>query len=131
MSVKYVLLGLLTRQPCYGYELRREAEQLLGRGADLNPGQLYPLLRKLADHGLIIGKRIEQEDRPDKRVFTLTDVGASDLQTWLDEPLQPQVGRSTLFLRFMVLTLVRPEMCAAFLQQQRHTLLSHIGALVA
>jgi DNA-binding PadR family transcriptional regulator len=131
VSLKYVLLGLLTRQPRYGYELKREAEQLLGRGADLNPGQLYPLLHKLAEQQLIVGERIEQEDRPDKRVFTLTDAGARELDTWLDEPLPPQVGRSPLFLRFMVLALVRPETRAAFLQQQRHTLLGYIGQLVA
>jgi DNA-binding PadR family transcriptional regulator len=131
MSLKYVLLGLLTRQPRYGYELKREAEQLLGHGAELNPGQLYPLLRKLADQGLIVGERIEQEDRPDKRVFTLTGTGADELDAWLDEPLVAQAGRSPLFLRFMVVALVRPQKRAAFLQQQRHALLAFIGQVVA
>ena len=131
MSLKYVLLGLLTRQPRYGYELKREAEQLLGHGAELNPGQLYPLLRKLAEQELIVGERIEQEDRPDKRVFTLTDAGARELNTWLNEPLLPQAGRSPLFLRFMVVALVRPQARAAFLQQQRHALLGFIGQVVA
>jgi DNA-binding PadR family transcriptional regulator len=131
MSLKYVVLGLLTHQPYYGYELKREAEQLLGRGADLNPGQLYPLLRKLADQQLIAGERIEQEDRPDKRVFTLTEAGARDLATWFDEPVPPQAGRSPLFLRFMVLARVRPEGRAEFLQRQRRALLAAIGQLVA
>src|SRR5215510_7204371 len=93
MSLKYIVLGLLTQQPHYGYELKREADQLLGRGADLNPGQLYPLLRKLADQQLITGERIEQEDRPDKRVFTLTEAGAQDLCQWLEEPVPPKVER--------------------------------------
>jgi DNA-binding PadR family transcriptional regulator len=131
MSLKYVVLGLLTRHPYYGYELKREAEQLLGRGADLNPGQLYPLLRKLAEQKLIVGERIEQEDRPDKRVFTLTSEGAGDLADWLDEPVQAQAGRTPLFLRFMVLTCVRPEARADFLQRQRRALLGVIGELVA
>jgi DNA-binding PadR family transcriptional regulator len=131
MSLKYVVLGLLTRQPRYGYELKREAEQLLGHGAELNPGQLYPLLRKLAEQGLIVGERIEQEERPDKRVFTLSKAGASELGTWLDEPLLPQADRSPLFVRFVVVALVRPHMRAAFLQQQRHALLSFIGQVVA
>src|SRR5215467_8643945 len=98
MSLKYIVLGLLTQQPHYGYELKR--------GADLNPGQLYPLLRKLADQQLITGERIEQEDRPDKRVFTLTEQGECDLQTWLDESVSLQIGRSPLFLRYLVLSLV-------------------------
>src|SRR5260221_3781124 len=100
MSFKYVVLGLLTHHPYYGYELKREAEQLLGRGADLNPGQLYPLLRKLAAQQLIAGERIEQEDRPDKRVFTLTEAGARELATRLYEPVPPQAVRAPRFLTF-------------------------------
>jgi DNA-binding PadR family transcriptional regulator len=131
MSLKYVLLGLLTEQPKHGYELKLEAERLLGGSAELNPGQLYPLLRKLADQQLIAGERIEQEDRPDKRVFTLTEAGAQDLCRWLEEPVPPKVERSTLFLHFVVLALVRRDECLAFLQEQRRLLLEFIGQLVA
>lgn len=131
MSLKYVLLGLLSRQSMYGYKLKSEAEQLLGNGADLNPGQLYPLLRKLAEQHLLEGERVEQEDRPDKRVFTLTEAGRRELNAWFDEPVPLSVGRSALFLRFVVLALVRPEAQAVFLKEQRRRLLEFIGQLVA
>ncbi len=131
MSLKYVLLGLLTQQPKHGYELKLEAERLLGGSAELNPGQLYPLLRKLAEQQLIAGERIEQEDRPDKRVFTLTEAGAHDLSQWLAEPAPPKVERSALFLRFVVLALVHRAEAPAFLQGQRRLLLEFIGQLVA
>ena len=120
MSLKYVLLGLLSQYSRYGYELKRAAEQLLGHGAELNPGQLYPLLRKLAEQQLLDAERVEQEDRPDKRVFTLTEAGARELHTWFDELIPPTVGRSALFLRFTVLALVQPGGQAAFLTEQRH-----------
>lgn len=131
MSLKYVLLGLLSQHSRYGYKLKPEAEQLLGSGADLNPGQLYPLLRKLAEQQLLTSERVEQEDRPDKRIFALTEAGERDLYAWLDEPVSLSVGRSALFLRFVVLALVRPEARAAFLKEQRHRLLEFIGQLVA
>jgi DNA-binding PadR family transcriptional regulator len=131
VSLKYVLLGLLTQQPKHGYELKLEAERLLGGSADLNPGQLYPLLRKLADQHLIAGERVEQEDRPDKRVFTLTEEGEQDLCQWLEQPVAPKVERSALFLRFVVLALVRRDECLPFLQSQRRMLLEFIGQLVA
>jgi DNA-binding PadR family transcriptional regulator len=130
MSLKYIVLGLLIHQSHYGYELKREADRLLGRGADLNPGQLYPLLRKLAEQQLIAGERIEQEDRPDKRVFTLTERGERDLQEWLDEPVSLRIGRSPLFLRYLVLSLVRPTERTSFLSEQRRYLLEDIGQLV-
>ena len=131
MSLKYVLLGLLSQHSRYGYQLKSEAEQLLGNGAELNPGQLYPLLRKLAEQQFIEGERVEQEDRPDKRVFTLTEAGLRELLAWFDEPVPLAVGRPALFLRFVVLSLVRPEERAAFLKEQRHRLLEYIGQLVA
>jgi DNA-binding PadR family transcriptional regulator len=130
MSLKYVVLGLLTQSPRYGYELKREAERLLGGGAELNPGQLYPLLRKLAEQHLIAGERVEQEDRPDKRVFSLTEAGASDLRGWLAEPVNPQVGRSALFLQFVVLALVQPADLPGYLREQRRRLLASLGHLV-
>jgi DNA-binding PadR family transcriptional regulator len=131
MSLKYVLLGLLSHSPRYGYELKRDAERLLGGGAELNPGQLYPMLRKLAEGQLIVGEHVEQEDRPDKRVFTLTEVGQQELRNWLEEPVNLRVGRSALFLHFLVLELVRPETRADDLRKLRHRLLGYIGQLVA
>jgi DNA-binding PadR family transcriptional regulator len=131
MSLKYVVLALIAQRPHHGYELKHEAEQLLGSGAELNPGQLYPLLRKLADQQLLTDERIEQEDRPDKRVFTLTEAGAQDLRAWLAEPVPPQGGRSPLYQRFVVLALMQPDACPAFFQHQRHLLLAFLGQLVA
>jgi DNA-binding PadR family transcriptional regulator len=130
VSLKYVVLSLLTQRPKHGYELKVEAERLLGGNAELNPGQLYPLLRKLAEQHLIAGERIEQEDRPDKRVFTLTDEGERDLRQWLDESVSPKVERSAVFLHFVALALVHPERVPAFLQGQRRLLLEIIARLV-
>lgn len=131
MSLKYVLLGLLSQHSRYGYVLKGEAEQLLGNGSELNPGQLYPLLHRLAKEQLLEGERVEQEDRPDKRIFTLTEAGRRELNTWFDEPVPLSAGRSALFLRYVVLALVRPEAQAAFLKEQRRRLLECIGQLVA
>jgi len=132
MSLKYVLLGLLKQhQPRSGYELKREAEQLLGRGAELNPGQIYPLLRKLAQQQLLEGEHVEQEDRPDKRVFMLTEAGERELDAWFAEPVSLAIGRPALFLRFVVLLLVRPHGRDDFLKEQRPRLLEFIGQLVA
>jgi DNA-binding PadR family transcriptional regulator len=130
MSLKYVVLGLLAQRPKHGYELKLEAERLLGGNAELNPGQLYPLLRKLAEQHLIAGERIEQEDRPDKRVFTLTEDGAHELGQWLEEPVPPKVERSPAFIRFIVLALVRRDQLQDYLQGQRRLLLEFIGQLV-
>jgi DNA-binding PadR family transcriptional regulator len=131
MSLKYVLLALIAQRPHHGYELKHQAEQLLGSGAELNPGQLYPLLRKLAEQRLLTDERVEQEDRPDKRVFTLTEAGARELEAWLAEPVPLQVGRSPLFLRFVVLALMKPEACAEFLRRQRRVALEFLARLVA
>jgi DNA-binding PadR family transcriptional regulator len=130
MSLKYVLLALLSQQSWYGYQLKPAAEQLLGGDASLNSGQLYTLLRKLDEQHLISGERIEQEDRPDKRVFIITESGQESLQAWIETPVASQIMRSELYLRYIILNLVRPEACPAFLYEQRRLLLAYIGDLV-
>jgi DNA-binding PadR family transcriptional regulator len=130
MSLKYILLGLLSQQSWYGYQLRPAAEQILGGQAELNSGQLYTLLKKLAEQQLIVGERVEQEDRPDKRVFAITSSGREALQIWFDSPISAQVMRSDIYLRYVLLNLIQPERCLDFLLEQQRSLLGYIGALV-
>jgi DNA-binding PadR family transcriptional regulator len=130
MSLKYVVLGLLMHQSQHGYELKPEIEKLMGSGAELNPGQLYPLLRKLSEQDLIIGEHVEQEDRPDKRIFSITEKGKLDLDNWFEEAIANSGARTPLFYRIIVLKLVYPDKLIPFMHQHRQKLIVMIGQLV-
>ncbi|MBC54617.1 MAG: PadR family transcriptional regulator [Gammaproteobacteria bacterium] len=69
------------KQPHYGYSLRK---QLQGRGIDIDEGTLYPLIRRLADQGLLDSEWRQGEGR-ERRYYQLSDLGATLLEQLTDE----------------------------------------------
>jgi PadR family transcriptional regulator AphA len=87
------LLGLLAWSgERSGYELHKLAARSVGYVWAPARSQLYAVLKRLADAGLVSGRRVVQEARPDKRVFRITDEGMATLRDWLDhvEPIEPE-----------------------------------------
>ena len=63
------------KQPHYGYSLRK---QLLDAGIDIDEGTLYPLVRRLAEQGLLDSQWQMAEGR-ERRYYQLSVSGAEVL----------------------------------------------------
>ena len=61
----------LLKQPRYGYSLRK---QLTDSGIDMDEGTLYPLVRRLAEQGLLDSEWQQAQGR-DRRYYTLSEDG--------------------------------------------------------
>src|SRR5438128_11022545 len=86
MSIKYAILGLLADRPLHGYELKAAYEAELVPATQLNYGQVYTTLERLARDGLVAHEVVSQTERPDKKVYALTREGRRALQEWLATP---------------------------------------------
>jgi PadR family transcriptional regulator, regulatory protein PadR len=71
------------KQPHYGYSLRK---QLQDGGIDIDEGTLYPLIRRLADQGLLASEWQQGEGR-ERRYYQLSELG-SELMGQLTEEWQ-------------------------------------------
>ncbi|WP_333607630.1 PadR family transcriptional regulator [Arsukibacterium sp.] len=69
------------RQRHYGYSLRR---QLQDAGIDIDEGTLYPLVRRLAEQGLLDSEWQQGEGR-ERRYYLLSELGAELLQQLTQE----------------------------------------------
>jgi DNA-binding PadR family transcriptional regulator len=56
----------------------------------LNFGQVYTTLDRLQRDGLVAHEVVSQSERPDKKVYALTDAGRRKLQEWLATPSPPE-----------------------------------------
>lgn len=74
--VEYCVLGLLDREPMYGWQL---AEELIGAGLIASIGTLYPLLGRLRDNGWVSTFDQPSESGPVRRYYRLTDAGTVQL----------------------------------------------------
>ena len=86
-------LGLLAWQgERSGYELHQLAGRTVGFIWRPARSQLYAVLKRLEADGLVAGRHVVQADRPDKRLFAVTEAGTAALRAWLDavEPIEPE-----------------------------------------
>jgi DNA-binding PadR family transcriptional regulator len=110
------MLGLLSFGPQSGYDLKQLADRSI-RHFYWSPAksQVYTELRRLKSFGLVEESFIEQESRPDKRVYTITATGRVALAGWLNDPvLEPTVYKSTTLMKIFFGASAEP---AALVQQ--------------
>jgi DNA-binding PadR family transcriptional regulator len=125
--IKFLLLGLLARQPRHGYELKALFEQLFGGTWPLNPGQVYMTLERLEEAGLVTSKRVAQELLPDRRMYSITEDGCQELKRWTAEPSEGPIRlREEMFAKVLTALLTEQGDPLALIWAQRRT---HMQAL--
>lgn len=85
MSLKYAILGILNALPMTGYDLKHRAFDATVRHFwPADQSQIYRTLSQLADKGLATVAVEEQDDRPDRKVYAITETGQRALTDWLN-----------------------------------------------
>jgi DNA-binding PadR family transcriptional regulator len=75
MDVKTLCLGVLTEGEKTGYEIKQCFEGAFSHFFGAGFGSIYPALADLTRQGLVTCTSIEQDKRPDKKVYSLTEQG--------------------------------------------------------
>jgi len=96
---KYAILGMLSLGPRTGYQLRQEIGASISHFWSESYGQVYPVLRDLAESGLATVTVEPGEGKPDRKVYTITDAGREELRAWLRRPAPPSPNRNELLLK--------------------------------
>jgi PadR family transcriptional regulator AphA len=96
---RYAILGLLSMRPMTGYDIKKFTEEVLSHFWRESYGNIYPLLKKLTDEKLVVKKKVPQEGKPDRYVYSLSSRGKSALVSWIYEPCETEFIRSELLLK--------------------------------
>jgi DNA-binding PadR family transcriptional regulator len=119
-SVAYALLGMLAREPLSGYDIARQLRTTLGFFWAAPHSQIYPELARLEARALVTHARVEQTERPDKKIYSITPAGRDALARWVVLPPLPTPVRDELLLKtFSVWLADRPQAVALFQDQAR------------
>jgi len=119
MSVPHTLLGLLEREPSHGYELKRDYDTYFGRGKPLPFGQVYSTLGRLARDGKVVVGEAEPGTGPDRKRYVITEQGATEVETWLLEPVEAEPHLQTVLFVKVVLALMLGRSAERYLDLQR------------
>lgn len=90
-TLKFAILGLLHRAPLTGYDISKEFEKDLVNFWYAKHSQIYPELKRLAEEGCVSFSVENGVEKPDRKVYTITETGERQLLEWLarDEELEP------------------------------------------
>jgi DNA-binding PadR family transcriptional regulator len=93
---------LLASKPLHGYELKAGFEEMVPT-EELNVGQVYTTLDRLSRDSLVTYEVVNQSERPDKKVYALTEDGRKELKEWLATPSTLDLNlRNETFLKLML-----------------------------
>jgi PadR family transcriptional regulator AphA len=93
MALRHLLLGIIYEYPATGYDIDKNYRTIFNNFWAAKQRQIYHMLNKLHDEGLLRMERIEQENAPAKKVYHLTEAGEQALFDWLRRPLPLQPTR--------------------------------------
>jgi DNA-binding PadR family transcriptional regulator len=119
MSVPLTLLGLLEREPSHGYDLKRDYDAYFGRDKPVPYGQVYATLSRLARDGMAIVGPPEPGEGPERKRYTITEDGVTEVNTWLETPSAPEPHLQTVLFAKVVLSLMLDRPAGRYLDLQR------------
>jgi DNA-binding PadR family transcriptional regulator len=103
----------------HGYRIKQHIENNFGHMWSINYGQIYPNLRKLEEEGLVTILRVEQEGKPHKKLYSLTQKGKQEFQKWLEStPEKGMLLRDPFLMRFVFFGFGNNEQSLKLLEEQ-------------
>jgi DNA-binding PadR family transcriptional regulator len=129
MTIGTAFLALLEGRPQHGYDLKRAYDQHFAHDRPLHYGQVYTTLAKLLRNGLVSVDGVESAGGPDRKRYTITEAGVTDVQRWLGEPEKPDHYLQSTLYEKVIGALLTGRSAAAVLDVQREEHLVAMRAL--
>jgi PadR family transcriptional regulator AphA len=79
----HAILGLLTRGPLTGYDLKKKFDGSIYLFWTADQSQIYRVLARLAEEGFVTFEPVPQPGKPNRKVYQITPEGTNELTRWL------------------------------------------------
>ncbi len=131
MPLHHAVLAMLTENDSYGYQLKTKFETVIGpQWGGLNIGHLYQVLDRLVRDDYATRERVEQQTRPDRHLYRITNTGRDELERWLAEGHVRSSGyRDELILKLFAAAQLGDTALATVVAAQRRAYLAELATL--
>ncbi|MEU9185030.1 PadR family transcriptional regulator [Streptomyces sp. NPDC048484] len=100
MALRNAVMAALLEGEASGYDLAKGFEASVANFWMATPQQLYRELERMEGDGLVSARVVQQERRPNKRLFSLTEAGRHVLRAYVAEgPAKPLAIRDELMVK--------------------------------
>lgn len=99
MALRHAVLAALLDTELSGYQLAKAFDLGVANFWHAQPQQLYAELSRLERDGLVEGREVVQESRPNKRLFRVTEAGLAELEEFTAASAKPSFVRDDLLVK--------------------------------
>ncbi|GGU84895.1 PadR family transcriptional regulator [Streptomyces albospinus] len=99
MALRHAVLAALLDEELSGYQLAKAFDLGVANFWHAQPQQLYAELTRLEKDGLVAGREVVQDTRPNKRLFQVTDAGLAELEHFTATTTKPSFIRDDLLVK--------------------------------
>ncbi|GAA6620332.1 PadR family transcriptional regulator [Scytonema sp. NUACC26] len=120
MSLAHAIMGLLQQEEMTGYDLKTSCfDRTIAHLWQADQAQIYRTLDKLEERGWINCTVEIQRDRPNRKVYRLTEAGKVEFTRWLQEAQPLPTVRDILLIQMFFAAQLPNDAIIKLLEQQR------------
>lgn len=115
-TLSFGLLCILATHNYTGYELMLKIQPFW----QAKHSQIYPLLAALEKADYVRFEEVAQSDKPDKKIYSITEKGMSELIVWMAQPAADPVSRDEMLLKAYCISIVDTDVIQTlFLEREQ------------
>jgi DNA-binding PadR family transcriptional regulator len=118
MALRHAVLAALLDEELSGYQLAKVFDLGVANFWHAQPQQLYAELTRLEQDGLVTGREVVQDTRPNKRLFRVTGAGLAELEHFTALAARPSFIRDDLVVKVQAADHVDAETLIAQLTER-------------
>lgn len=127
---EHVILGLLMKEERHGYEIHHYFSSGLGRVWHAGMSQIYALLNRLEITGELVSEIEIQDNRPAKKVYSITPEGRETFLAWVRAPVEKMRDLRLEFLaKLFFMRELKPSGIAELIAKQIKTCQRHLEGI--
>lgn len=99
MNINTLILAILNAQDATGYEIKKlSTDGQFSYFVDISFGSIYPTLARLEKEGKVTLRMEAQSGKPDRKIYSITDMGRVEFIAALAQPPAPDKFKSEFLL---------------------------------
>jgi len=99
MPLAHAILGGLDYQPMSGYDLKKFFDQSISHFWSATQSHIYKALESLEKDGMVESQVLQQEGKPNRKQYQITDEGRAELHRWVSTPLPVESPREAWLIQ--------------------------------
>jgi len=123
VSLRNALLGVLSLREMSGYDIKRSFDHAVHFVWNAADSQIYRELRDMEKRGLISSRLVQQDGKPNKRIYTVTADGLEALDEWLRSPAEAPFDKEPFLMRLFFMGRVERDDAVRVLSERRDEIL--------